>query len=111
MSDDHLLDLALPRIGCDFNAHSLSQEPDDTCYYSFDREQVSQLSELVGSRVVLFDYDSQTEIVGCEAIIETFETGWRGEIGHSFWYCGFRARPIDKTWYWGPIPWSRTGKI
>jgi hypothetical protein len=100
------LDLQMPRLRCDFNARALSDEPDDECFYSFDRAEVSRLPDLVGMKVVLFDLDSDEEITACEAVVEVYRTGWRGEADASFWFCGFRARPIDASWYWGRRPWN-----
>jgi hypothetical protein len=104
---DATLNWSLPRIGCDFNAFGLSDENDDTCFYSFDRSQINILPALTGATIILFDYDSEAEIVACEAILERFRTGWREEPEHSFWYCGFRARPVKNAWYWGKIQWEQ----
>ena len=100
------LNLQKPRFRCDFNARGLSDEPDDDCFYSFDRSEVARLPEVVGQRVVLFDFDSDHEITACEAVIEAYRTGWRGEPNASFWFSGFRARPVEGTWYWGRAPWA-----
>jgi hypothetical protein len=35
--------IQLPSIECDFNAFGLSDEPEDRCYYSFDRARVMEL--------------------------------------------------------------------
>jgi hypothetical protein len=106
MSQGHLLNLKLQRIECDFNAVGLSDEPNDNCFYSFNREHVAQLAALVGARAVLYSYDSHTEVTACEALIETCRSGWRGEPECSFFFCGFRARPIEGSWYSGPVPWN-----
>jgi hypothetical protein len=104
--DSCQLNLGLARVGCDFNARGLSEEAEDTCFYSFSRSQVDLLPSLIGSRVVLFDFDSKTEVTACEALVESYRTGWRGEPEQSFWFCGVRARPVEGTWYWGPVPWQ-----
>ncbi len=82
-------------IGCDFNAFGLSDEPNDNCYYSFDRQHVSLLSDLIGKRVLLYSPDSDSEVTYCEAVVEGYRQGWRGEPERSFWFCGFRARPVE----------------
>ena len=69
------------------------------------------LSALVGARVVLYAYDSESEVTACEAVIETCRSGWRGEPEKSFWYCGFRARPVEGSWYNGPTPWPQEGTM
>jgi hypothetical protein len=105
MSSSNKISPELQRIGCDFNAIGLSGEPNDNCFYSFEREQVSSLPALVGLRVVLFSLDSPSEVTACEAVIEPYRNGWRGEPMKSFWYCGFRARPVNGSWYNGLAPW------
>jgi hypothetical protein len=99
------LDVNLPRIGCDFNAFGLSEEQEDRCFYSFDRTQLDLLRSLVGARVVLFAFDAESEITACEAVVEPWRSGWRGEPQKTFWFCGFRARPVEGTWYIGSVPW------
>jgi hypothetical protein len=99
-------DLQLPRLRCDFNTRALSEEPDDECFYSLDRAEVARLPDLIGQRLVLFDLDSEEEVTACEAILEPYRVGWRGEPEKSFWFCGVRARPIEGSWYWGKTPWT-----
>jgi hypothetical protein len=93
------LDLALPRVWCDFNAVGLGPEPGDPCYYSFAREQVSSLPALLGRNVVLYQENDGTTFVACEALIESFTSG-RSPSGFAF--CGFRARPLPASWREGP---------
>lgn len=105
MSDAHQFSVHLPRIGCDFNAFGLGEQSGNVSYYySFNRTQVELLHSLVGRRVVLFSHDTETEVTACEAQIENYRLGWRGAPERSFWFCGFRARAIEGTWYWGPMP-------
>jgi hypothetical protein len=107
MSNHKKTSSGLQRIGCDFNAFSLSEERGDSCFYAFEREYIGGLASLVGSRVLLFAHDSPSEITACEAVIEPYRSGWRGEPNQSFWYCGFRARPVEGTWYSGPALWPQ----
>lgn len=100
------LNLALQRIECDFNAFGLSDESHDNCFYSFNREDVPLLASLVGGRVVLYAHDSESEITACEALVEACSSGWQGEPESSFFFCGFRARPIEGSWYNGPAQWQ-----
>lgn len=83
----------LPMIACDFNAAGWSGEADDTCYYAFDGATFDALEKVVGMRVFVFMYENvyQSEIVGCEVILEQYKDGWR-------------ARPDETTWYQGTIP-------
>jgi hypothetical protein len=100
------LDLSLPKIECDFNAVGLGDEDKDgRCFYSFFRRDLPLLK--AGARCILYSFDTQDEITACEALIEPYRTGWRGEAGNSFYFCGFRGRPFEDTWYWGVIPWDR----
>ena len=97
---------ALPRIGCDFNARGLSDEPNDTCYYSFDKRDVEKLKSMQGRRVLLYSYDTDTDVTTCEAVVEPHVEGWLAGKKGSVWLCGARARPIEETWYQGPTPWN-----
>jgi hypothetical protein len=104
-----ILDTSLPRIGCDFNACGLSDEPNDACYYSFDRKEIDVLKSMFGRRVLLYSYDSKTDIAACEAVVEPYIEGWLGGKEGSVWLCGVRARPIAATWYYGVVPWNADG--
>ena len=97
------LDLSLPRIECDFNTMGLGGEERNDCIYSFSRSMVPMLR--VGITCILYSFDTDSEITACEAVIEPYKIGWKGDSGASFYFCGFRARPLEDTWYWGPIPW------
>ena len=83
----------LPAIECDFNAMGWSGEADDICYYVFHRAMFDALEKAVGMRIFVFMYEDvdQTEIVGCEAILEYDQGAWR-------------ARPDEATWYRGAAP-------
>lgn len=85
-------------IECDFNAFGLSDEPEDNCFYSFDRQRVAELVSLIGAKVILFSPDTDTTSTACEAIIEPYREGWRGEPGKSIQFCGVRARPVAGSW-------------
>jgi hypothetical protein len=98
------LDLSMRRIRCDFNARGLGPEPDDSCFYSFDRDAVHDLDELVGKIVILYDFDSKNEVSACEATIERFETE-SSPVRNQVWFSGYRARPRADSWYWGITPW------
>lgn len=97
------LDLSLMKIECDFNSMGIGG---DDCIYDFYRRELHKLR--VGARCILYSFDSETEITACEAAIESFIHGWKGMPGDSFFFCGYRARPFENTWYWGIIPWEKT---
>ncbi|WP_158239301.1 hypothetical protein [Uliginosibacterium sp. TH139] len=109
MPQDGFLAPDLQRIECDFNAVGLSDEPNDNCFYSFHREQVVLLNALIGAKVILYAHDSPSEITACEAWIEVYRSGWQGEPDQSFMFCGFRARPIEGSWFSGAV--SRLGRF
>jgi hypothetical protein len=79
---------SLPKVSCDLNACGWSGENDDNCYYAFDKEQFAALPPSVGMRLFIWDWSDSESIVGCEAILEQARDGWR-------------ARPIDGTWFEG----------
>lgn len=82
----------LPRLWCDFNAVGWSGDPHDDCYYVFDQAALSGLSPYEGLHVFVFMYDDQeeTEITGCEAVLEAYDKGWRIRPDTSTWCSGRR---------------------
>lgn len=81
----------IAKIWCDFNARGLSQEADDNCFYSFDRDSFKALPPANGMQIFIWDYSDEDEIIGYVAVLEQYvncRSGWR-------------ARPIESTWFRG----------
>jgi hypothetical protein len=83
-------DQLLPRVWCDFNACGWSGEVGDDCYYAFDREAIVTNSVIVGDKLFIWDDDGDGNVIGCEALAESFD----GQL---------RFRRVANTWYRGPL--------
>ena len=91
------LDCNIPHFWCDFNACGWGLEPDDDALYQFDWNAAGeQFEALVGQTVVLYDIEDETNIIGCEAVIERFDLDGCPR--------SYRARPVVRSWYHGPAP-------
>lgn len=86
----------LSAVWTDFNAKGWSGENDDPCYYviNLQRLHVDEITE--GRRFFAYMEENQSsaEIVGCEALLEKYRDGWR-------------ARPVENTWFNGQAPWTK----
>lgn len=77
-----------PRVWCDFNSGD-----QDGCYWVLAREDLAAAGPVVGARVLLWDWDDEPlEVLAQVAVLETWNGSW----------C---ARPVDDTFYSGPVPW------
>jgi hypothetical protein len=82
----------IDKVWCDFNACGLSDdEAGDNCYYSFDREYFRNATPIEGVRIFIWDYSDDDEIIGYIAVLERYPQH----------ISGWRARPIENTWYRG----------
>ncbi len=81
-------DASLPRLWCDFNSQGWSGAPDDNCYYAFDEHALGRLGAREGLRIFAFMDDGDGEILGCEAVLESFGTNWRVRPDQSTWFRG-----------------------
>ena len=81
-------DFSLPRVWCDFNACGWSGEPDDDCYYVFDKQEVAALQPAEGMKVFIYDDNGDGTIIGCEARLEIFRDSWRMRPDKSTWFEG-----------------------
>jgi len=86
MKKSELPSRSVPKLWCDLNARGLSGEPGDDCFYALHREQLAALQPTVGMRIFIWDWSDSELFVGLEALLERFDDGWR-------------ARPVDETWY------------
>jgi hypothetical protein len=82
------LNASLPRIWCDFNACGWSGEPNDNCYYEFDKDALARLSPSGGMRVIAFADEGEGNVLGCEGTLELWRRSWR-------------IRPVPDTWFNG----------
>jgi len=88
----------MPHFWCDFNACGWGPEPDDDTFYQFDWNTVGdQFDSMVGTTVILYDIEDETNVIACEAVIERFDLDGRPR--------SYRARPVLRSWYLGPAPW------
>jgi hypothetical protein len=94
--NSNLPDASLPRLWCDFNAEGWTGAPDDTCYYAFDQQALARLGPREGLRLFAFVDEENGEIVGCQAVLETFGTSWR-------------VRPVEGTWFSGSLSEQHDG--
>ena len=83
-------DASLPKVWCDFNACGWSGEPDDNCYYAFDKEALAALRPTEGMQLVIYDDNGDGTVIGCEARLESFNMSWR-------------FRPDEDTWFTGQL--------
>jgi hypothetical protein len=91
---------SIPLLWCDFNAHGLSGEPGDECYYSLHRDELEKLNPTNGMLVFIYDddlsRDKKPEIMGYIATLE--QVTFRNALH-------WRACPDKTTCYRGPAPW------
>lgn len=82
-------------IWCDFNARALSNEHDDNCFYSFDRQPFEGLDREEGLRIFIWDDYDDGVILGYVATLEKYPNH----------VSGWRARPDEQTLYRGEKWW------
>jgi hypothetical protein len=86
--------VSLPRVRCDFNSAGWSGEDDDPCYYNFDEAALARAHPRAGMRVFIFEDSRDELIMGCEAVVESYEHLVTGEPR-------WRLRPVENTGYLG----------
>lgn len=85
---------SLPKIWCDFNSAGWTGDDDDECYYNFDHVALAALKPREGKRVFIYEKGRDGMIMGCEAVIETYEH----IITHEK---RWRLRPVHETGFLG----------
>ncbi len=84
----------LPFVECDFNAQGWSGDG-DLCFYALDQGKLAVIGAHDGMSVFLYDIDEPGTILGYIAKLQRVASGS---------FCGWRAEPMEGTFYRGPMP-------